>query len=433
MPRIKNYIEPSSGAALVYGDYWLMAGIRPYTIRIQFSDPVFNPVIMGQYGKAGSYWTRVSSSPNVWDFTYGNANWREALRSSGNYYDRLPNCDILQANLHEVTDLTRAFQSQTHILSVNLEDLWSCTSLHEAFSGCAGLTSIKIGDIGFLVPNSTVAMTFSPGDFESVEIGDIYNQAYWTQFQSGGGPATSCSSFKVGVQFRTTDMHNFFEDVIGNNLTITLGDMPSLTNADHMFSCCGYDSGTFVPITYNIGRMPSLANAHYMFYRCSIEAAPDLNFGNVTDASWMFSESNIVSAPDYNLPSATDARSMFDNCPRLMTAPLMHLPSDCDIGRLFYCDLATGNTNFRYSTQNAVDLYLYYCDPSLWSQGAVAAWEALHGRNDAYQYYLANNSWNSTDGYSQLYNFGQYVGGQQSVPDQWWGNATMLLAITEET
>lgn len=46
----------------------------PYTLRFHFSDSMYDPTTVSGW-KYGSTWTRVSSSPNIWDYTHESSNW----------------------------------------------------------------------------------------------------------------------------------------------------------------------------------------------------------------------------------------------------------------------------------------------------------------------------------------------------------------------
>lgn len=46
----------------------------PYTLRFFFMDVNYNPTSVSGW-KSGSTWTRVSSSPNIWDYTHESSDW----------------------------------------------------------------------------------------------------------------------------------------------------------------------------------------------------------------------------------------------------------------------------------------------------------------------------------------------------------------------
>lgn len=46
----------------------------PYTLRFFFTNKDYNPTNVSGW-KSGSTWTRVSSSPNIWDYTHESSNW----------------------------------------------------------------------------------------------------------------------------------------------------------------------------------------------------------------------------------------------------------------------------------------------------------------------------------------------------------------------
>ena len=93
--------------------------IRPFTVRFQFGDSSYNPT--NETWVSGSFWTQVSSSPNVWDFTYQNPNWVQPT-NDGLFYekflDRNNLVTILGANLAGVTTARSLFRGCTALRSM---------------------------------------------------------------------------------------------------------------------------------------------------------------------------------------------------------------------------------------------------------------------------------------------------------------------------
>lgn len=288
------------------------------------------------------------------------------------------------------------------------------------------LSEFRIGDIGELATASTTMVIKDLiRNADVVSIGDIYIPVSW---EGSAFADYTSSSVTVGKQFATTSTDTMFKYFKGsqNGATITLGDMPYVTNAHEMFYRTGHyrDAGSSAEIwnkiTYNLGSMPALEYTDSMFYEAYVDAAPDLDLSNVTSAEHMFYGSYVTEAPRYNMPNCEDANYMFANCARLEAVPLMHINRNCYISYLFYSPYDSG---LQYTRQNVVDLYMYYCDPNYWDSSAVSVWNSLHPNEDPYRYYYSDNSWNQvTSGSNQLGFVGKHTCGNQGVPQKWWSN-----------
>ena len=77
--------RPSEGAFMItynnsvlkVGSSWLKTslnplGLPPYTMRFLFDAPFYDPT---DYSYVKGTWHRVSTTPNIWDFTYFSTNW----------------------------------------------------------------------------------------------------------------------------------------------------------------------------------------------------------------------------------------------------------------------------------------------------------------------------------------------------------------------
>lgn len=104
-----------------------------YTIRLKFQDgvvPSFNN------GTA----TRVSSSPNVWDLTYENADWTYLVHPQ----PRL--IEVLGANTRSVTNMSHLFEGDQILSSVALFDTRSVTDMSDMFNLVTYLRNIPLFD-----------------------------------------------------------------------------------------------------------------------------------------------------------------------------------------------------------------------------------------------------------------------------------------------
>lgn len=446
MSAYQDYISTYNGSPLTYNGNWLSlhvpkpSALAPYTVRFQFDSSVYDPTSYTNHWYPGGTWTRVSSSPNVWDFTCRSAPYWSCFDASN--YSTLPSCQIIDANLRDVTILSGSFRGQSNITSVNLGDLWSIQAFTETFQGCTSITDFVIGDIGELSSASYIDTNIGDGSFipaqgsiERFQIGDCYKDMHWLTDSVDYCPYLK--SVTIGTQYETTSIHAMFMNASGSSkgLTITLGDMPLVEDASQAFFTVGANhSSTSLmqsEVTLNLGSMPSLVNTREMFRQSYIfGAAPNLDLSNVTDAMYMFQESHFSSAPRYNMPVCTDASQMFWNCPELTEVPLLHINSTCNIAQIFLSkDVSDG---LRNTTQHPCELFPYYCHPNQWSRydtSWMTYWFRLHPEiteqnpREIERYYYSDNSWNSTAYTSMaLASVSSAVNGQEGIPNQWYDN-----------
>ena len=153
------WTAPSGSIVTSLVDHDNPLGIRPYTMRFQFSDYSYDPT--SESWMDGSYWTQVSSSPNVWDYTHVSSSW---TRSSGSvettgafgsrFQDRGNLVTVLGGNLLGVTDIRTLFYRDTALLAVNSIDTSTVTSISNLFYSCTALGAIPAMDLSSC--NSTV-------------------------------------------------------------------------------------------------------------------------------------------------------------------------------------------------------------------------------------------------------------------------------------
>lgn len=147
--------------------------LPPYTLRLRFKDDV-TPSF--SYGTA----TQVSSSPNIWDYTYVTTNWMGLLSGQ---YDLL---EVIDGNTTGITNMGDLFAYCNALTTVSLFDTSSVTDMSYMFYYCRGLTTVPLFDTS-----------------------------------------------------NVTDMNNMFSSC--NHLTsIPLFDTSSVTNMDFMFNDCAY-------------------------------------------------------------------------------------------------------------------------------------------------------------------------------------------------
>lgn len=101
-----------------------------YTLRLRFEDG-YTPT-----NSEGTL-TQVSSSPNVWDWTYNDADWTNAW-----YGETL--LEVIGGNTSDVTNMSQLFYSCTALTTVALFDTSNVTIMAYMFCDCDLLTSIPL-------------------------------------------------------------------------------------------------------------------------------------------------------------------------------------------------------------------------------------------------------------------------------------------------
>ena len=105
-----------------------------YTLRLRFADGVTPTNSKGTL-------TQVSSSPNVWDWTYNNADWLDA------WYNCNTLLEVIAAgDTSNVTNTMRMFYGCSSLTSVQLFDTSNVTNMKMMFYGCSSLTSVPLFD-----------------------------------------------------------------------------------------------------------------------------------------------------------------------------------------------------------------------------------------------------------------------------------------------
>ena len=109
--------------------------LPPFTIRLLYEDGV----IPSYYGPAT--YIQVSSSPNIWDYTYNSPYWSNILS------DANTEIEILGANTSGVTDMSRLFNYHSNLTKVALFDTRDVTDTRQMFHMCESLKSIPLYDV----------------------------------------------------------------------------------------------------------------------------------------------------------------------------------------------------------------------------------------------------------------------------------------------
>lgn len=144
-----------------------------YTLRLRFKDGVTPSNSKGTL-------TQVSSSPNVWDWTYNNADWSGAWSSNSNLLE------VIDGNTSNVTNMYNLFAVCQALTSVSLFDTSNVTKMQQMFYYCIKLTAVPLFD--------TSKVTNMSNMFENcykVETGAL---ALYQQASSQATPPTSHTS-----------------------------------------------------------------------------------------------------------------------------------------------------------------------------------------------------------------------------------------------
>jgi hypothetical protein len=104
-----------------------------YTMRLKFTEGV-TPT----FGSGTA--VQVSSSPNVWDFTYENASWQQA------FYNNQDLIAVLGANIVGVTNLTATFFGCRNLAEVALFDTSTVTTFSSTFRQTESLRTLPLFD-----------------------------------------------------------------------------------------------------------------------------------------------------------------------------------------------------------------------------------------------------------------------------------------------
>jgi surface protein len=107
--------------------------LPPYTLRLKFAEGVTPSLDYGTF-------VQVSSSPNIWDYTYENSDWSEL------FYDQQSLLEVIDGNTTGVTNMYRMFYMCQNLTAVSLFDTSSVTNAEGMFYYCYYITSIPLFD-----------------------------------------------------------------------------------------------------------------------------------------------------------------------------------------------------------------------------------------------------------------------------------------------
>ena len=321
-----------NGNALSLNGYGLVvSGQNPYnplnlpayTVRFQFDDSSYDPTQVSGW-KAGSAWTRVSTSPNIWDYYTGNTNRAYESAFSGKFIDVGNTVHILGAYLPLTTNTSSTNGNHfltgcTALASIATVDFSGFKSFNDSFSQCSILSSI-----GTIHAPSITSMT--------------YAFAYCPLI-------TSAPDIKYTAS--------------------------NLTSIGGIFNACS--SLQNFPYAYETSYVTSFESA---FHDCtSLQTAPTLDTSNGVRFGGMFLGcSNLSTMYTYDLSKATDVQGMLQRCVSLRSIPTFNTRLVQNFnGMLYGCENLLEIPLF--STTNAVDMATMCRDCYSVDTGALALYQ----------------------------------------------------------
>lgn len=290
------------------------------TVRFMFEDPSYDPT-QGQSWARGSTWSRVSSSPNIWDYSNANIRWDQAFKgkfNSGGYYVHVIDGDLTGVIVTGDNLGGGLFENNTRLRTAVLRGLQNIRTettssdkrgIEKTFNECSNLTSCSLsgftGCTRYLFSNCTSLRTVSLTDFHPT-----YASAMFSGCSSLGkapsfdaaGINEAASMFKGCATMTTVPAYNF-----GSSLTTMSG----------MFYGC--ESLTTVPV-FNTA---SVTDMQIIFLASGIRTTPAWDTGNVTNFSAAFSQcNNLVSIGSLATGNASNVHNMFWNTPNVQGGAL---------------------------------------------------------------------------------------------------------------
>ena len=278
-----SFIGITNGEGSIRNGQTLVATAENYhspfpakTIRIQFENENYTPT-SAQWQSTVS-WTRVSTSPNIWDCENTNSVWKPG--NFGTTWGAFGGSkfQVLSMNAEGVTSTQYMFYYSGLTSIKDVSGTEGVTDMHYAFEGCRNLTSVE-----------------------------LFNTSHVTTMEHMFGHCSSLTS-------------------------VPLFDTGSVTNMEHMFGGC--TSLTSVPL-FNTSHV---TNMKLMFWECtSLTSVPLFNTSNVTDMKQMFYEcTSLTSVPLFNTGKVTDMSLMFSGCTALTAVPLFNTARVVDVDSMFY-------------------------------------------------------------------------------------------------
>ena len=291
--------------------------LAPKTIRFQFGVRNYDPTQSYTNMPAGATWTRVSSSPNVWDYhsdTLGTGEFDSSNATSGGEYghfwqNETGSIRVIAANLAGVTTCERMFRGISSLKSTsNVVRTQRVVTTASMFAS-SGLDSLEAFDTGSVTNMNN--MFYNCQYLTSVPLLDTRSVVSMRAMFSKSA-VTTIPAFNTA---NVTDMYQMFYDC-HDLRTLPLLDTAKVTNMGSMFYHCRDLQS--VPLF----DMSSVEDARYMFREAtSLEDVPLFDLSNVKYMQGMFAgDADIMlymalqAIPDFNIPNVINVSAAFSGC-----------------------------------------------------------------------------------------------------------------------
>lgn len=290
------------------------------TVRFMFEDSSYDPT-QGQSWASGSTWSRVSSSPNIWDYSNTNTRWDQAFKnkfSSGGYYVHVIDGDLTGVTVTGDYLGGGLFEDNTRLRTAvlrGLQDIRTETTssdkrgIEQTFMGCSNLTSCSL--TGFT--GCTRRLFINCSSLQTVSFTD-FHPTYAT------GMFANCASLGAAPPFDASGINEadgMFDKCVTMTTVPAYNFGSSLTTMGNMFSFC--ESLTTVPV-FNTA---SVTDMQGIFLGSGIRTTPAWNTGNVTNFFQAFSQCiNLTSIGPLGTSNASNVHNMFWNTPNVQDGSL---------------------------------------------------------------------------------------------------------------
>lgn len=300
---MRNIVTYNSSWLTYNGVVAIPQGTNPlnlpaYTMRFQFGTASYDPSAQTGW-PSGATWTRVSTSPNVWDFTYQNSNWTYAFAKRSGFFDTY------------VGQFLTSSSGATVVIGANTTDV---TNLSRTFYGCDGLTSLSYFDTSNVTDMSS--MLYHCSNLSSMIAYDTENVTTMSGMFNGCSKLTAVPLFDTS---NVTDMSQMFSDC-SLIYDIPAFNTSNVTNMANMFrNCTSLVVYSWVPAQrHPLPRFDTsrVTNMSQMFYGCeSLSEVPAYDTTNVRNMSNMFAYClRLPRVPTFNTSRVTNMQNMFYHC-----------------------------------------------------------------------------------------------------------------------
>lgn len=291
--------------------------LAPKTIRFQFGVRNYNPTQSYTNMPSGATWTRVSSSPNVWDYhsdALGDGEFDSSNATSGGEYghfwqNETGSIRVIAANLAGVTTCRRMFRGISSLRSVSGVVRTQRVTTTASMFASSGLQSLETFDTGSVTDMNN--MFYNCQYLASVPLLDTRNVVNMEAMFSKSA-VTTIPAFNTA---NVTNMRQMFYDC-HDLRTLPLLNTAKVTNMDSMFYHCGRLQS--VPLF----DMSSVEDARYMFREAtSLETVPLFDLSSVKYMQGMFEGypdymiyMALKAIPDFNIPKVVNVSAVFMGC-----------------------------------------------------------------------------------------------------------------------